>query len=140
MRIISPWSIIAVSAALAVVVSITPDTYFECEQYPGDQWDQIDKTNRECMRENVDGVDTMFCRHWECAQLTCPEEEQLTWMDGCKSCQGFCSSGGTIYPEGSNFICADNTNYCSCMEGGGFASTQMGFTRQKFCNATIVDQ
>lgn len=65
-----------------VVVSITPDTYYECEQYPGAQWDQIDKTRRECMRENVDGVDLIFCRHWECAKLTCPEEEQLTWMDG----------------------------------------------------------
>lgn len=33
---------------------------------------------------------------------------------------GFCFFGGIIYLEGLNFICVDNINYCSCMEGGGF--------------------
>lgn len=38
------------------------------------------------MREDVDGVYTMFCNHWECKQPKCPKEEQHTWGDGCKSC------------------------------------------------------
>lgn len=71
-----------------VVASVTPETYYECEQYTGGQWEQIDKTRRKCIRETVGGEDLLFCRHWECEQPKCPEDEQITSEDGCKSCPG----------------------------------------------------
>nr|XP_034335334.1 uncharacterized protein LOC105324693 [Crassostrea gigas] len=138
MAFLSSRTVIAFMSIVAVVLSITPDSYyFECEQYPGDQWDQIDKTNRECMREDVDGVDTMFCHHWECEVPECPEEEQVTWGDGCKACPGSCSEGGKIRPEGGDsFTCVDNTNICSCTTQG-FSTTLMGYNRELFCNAAM---
>lgn len=135
MHFLSCRSVTVLSAVLAVVASVTPETYYECEQYTGDQWEQIDKTRRKCIRETVGGEDLLFCRHWECEQPKCPEAEQITSEDGCKSCPGFCSSGGKSYPEGKSFTCADNVNSCTCMAGGGLASTRMGYFRQSLCNA-----
>lgn len=77
------------SSKVVHVLATTPDTYFECEIYPGDQWDQISKTRRECIRDNIDGGDTIFCQHWKCAKLDCPEEIQITWPDRCKACPGW---------------------------------------------------
>lgn len=73
------------------VLSSPPGTYFDCEKYPESQyqWDQIDRTRRICARGTEDGEDFIYCRHWECEKLECPEDEQITRDDGCKSCPGW---------------------------------------------------
>lgn len=50
----------------------------------------------------------------------------------------FCSSDGTLTQKAR--ILHVQITPINCMEGGSFSSKQLGFTHQKFCNATTVDQ
>lgn len=134
-------SVAVLSVVLGAVLSSPPGTYFDCEKYPESQyqWDQIDRTRRICARGTEDGEDFIYCRHWECEKLECPEDEQITRDDGCKSCPGFCSSGGKNYPLGKSFRCADNVNTCRCLNFG-LVSTRMGYFPESLCNATTINQ
>ena len=68
---------------------LAPEVYYDCEMYPaGTTYQKIDKTRRECIMENVDGADRLFCKHWQCETPQCAEEDQVTWPDGCNACPG----------------------------------------------------
>eukprot|EP00105_Crassostrea_gigas_P007790 XP_011422139.2 PREDICTED: uncharacterized protein LOC105324692 [Crassostrea gigas] len=139
MQLFTCESVAVLSVVLGAVLSSPPGTYFDCEKYPESQyqWDQIDRTRRICARGTEDGEDFIYCRHWECEKLECPEDEQITRNDGCKSCPGFCSSGGKNYPLGKSFRCADNVNTCRCLNFG-LVSTRMGYFPERPATKTLT--
>nr|XP_022294653.1 uncharacterized protein LOC111104804 [Crassostrea virginica] len=125
--------------SVAASVLVSPEVYYNCEMYPaGTTYQEIDKTRRECIMENVDGADRLFCKHWQCETPQCAEQDQVTWPDGCNACPGMCSSGGKFHQLGTGFTCPDNVNHCGCSETGGYFSTFIGYDRFALCNAPIV--